>query len=146
MKDEKGFIELFSVLEILNNNGIDVTKIPFACRMGNGKRGYYSLNMIHQDGIDINRIIDDYHLNGAFKIGNELYNMRKSYVNGTLNHKVKGLVEKYPAAMLVLDKIRQSSIPQFYSDIVNANLADLIEGRLSNQEIMVIIIIYILIH
>lgn len=139
MEDGKGFIELFRILEILNNNGIDVTKIPFACRMGNGKRGYYSLNMIHQDGIDINIIIDENNLNGAFEIGKELTRMRKSYVNGTLNNKVKGLVEKYPAAMLILDKIRKSFIHQFYSDIVNANLADLIEGRLSNQEIMVII-------
>lgn len=133
MEEDKSFFELFRILEILNNNGIDVTKIPFRITV---KKVFCTLNMIHQEGIDINQILVKNNLNGDFEIGKELSRFKDRYANGTLNRQIKLLAEKYSVVSIVLEGIRQTVISPFYKGMIDANLADLISGKLSNREVM----------
>ena len=70
-----------NIARVLINNGIDIQNFPLA-RKVNGKLSYTLLKEIKQEGIDINRIIEENDLNPNFKIGRNLSMLRDSY-NGT---------------------------------------------------------------
>lgn len=136
--------ELFRILEILKNNGVDITKIPIRYSVGDGKREYCRLSSIRQDGIDIQNIIKEYNLNGNFNIGQALRRLREKYVQKTLE---KGWVEKAEDLKIVTiipegrkpPIFKGRKVSQFHVDIVREHLEDMISGNLNTKEIIKLI-------
>lgn len=71
------------IAEILYNNGIDFSKLKRS-RKVNGKDVFIQLSDIKQDGIDIERIIEENGLDGNLKIGDSIRKLRLVY-NGKTN-------------------------------------------------------------
>lgn len=66
------------VARILSENGIDLTKIKLSKKVGE-KQEYLLLKEIEQDGIDIQKIIEENGLDEDFKLGMRVVNLRTAY-------------------------------------------------------------------
>ena len=78
--------EILKVSKILKDNGVNLEKIKKSKKV-NGKSVYLKLSEIKQEGIDINRIIEENGLNGNFLFGYQLNKLRCLYIEGDLEPK-----------------------------------------------------------
>ena len=70
--------EILEILEILKNNGIDLTRVKREIKR-DGKYRSSLLKEIEQPGIDIMRIIEQYSLNPNWKIGYRILELNRFY-------------------------------------------------------------------
>lgn len=81
-RDERKVVaRTLEIAEILYNNGIDLSKLKRS-RIVNGKNTFIQLSDIKQDGIDIEKIIEENELDRNLPIGTMIKNLRAAY-NGT---------------------------------------------------------------
>lgn len=129
--------ELLQIMQILQNNGVDVTSIPITQR-----RSYTILKDIRQEGVDIESIIRNNQLNGNYRIGQKLNYFRLTY-KGTIKGQISdeeimmaeelGIVKKIPSGrQKALFKGRK--ISQFHIDFINKHLSDILSGKLNTKE------------
>ncbi len=70
--------EAFRYIEILNENGFDFSICKLQTSKGEKSR-YYTLGELHQEGVDINRIIEEYNLDPDFPICSSVNYIRALY-------------------------------------------------------------------
>ena len=75
---ESAIAETLRVAKILHDNGVDLSKIKSTKRV-NGKTKGILLSKIKQKGIDIEKIIEENHLDKGFKYGERINQLRKAY-------------------------------------------------------------------
>lgn len=96
INEESVISEYLRVAQILQNVGIDISKVQERVKE-NGKQYYTVLKEIKQEGIDINKIIAENHLEKEYKYGMRLHMLRQAYKgNGTcvITEEEKKLAEK----------------------------------------------------
>ena len=86
MKSDKKYVELIEICKILANNGIDLKKIRITKKVDK-KIEYLSLKEIEQNGIDINKIIEENNLDGNYPLSKLIREIRAMY-NGSSYCKV----------------------------------------------------------
>ena len=79
---KSGIEELVEVLNILKNEGVDITLVPVDSE--GKKKKKFLLKDIQQYGVNIDEIIEKYNLNGEYPIGRKLNSLRVRY-NGHNN-------------------------------------------------------------
>ena len=78
LERESAIAETLRIVRILRENGVDITKIKLT-KVINGKQEYTLLREIEQDGIDMQKVIEENGLDGDFKIGRRIVNLRTAY-------------------------------------------------------------------
>lgn len=106
MREESVVAETLRIARILKSNGVDLTKIPLY-RTIKGKQKYILLEEIEQEGIDIQKIIRENKLDGKFKYGMRVSNLRSTY-NGIRIYKIteaqKKEAEELGLILMLIDK------------------------------------------
>lgn len=83
-KKESAISETLKIAKILKENGVDLKKVVLWKDLVRDKRKYTKLKEIEQEGIDINKIIEENRLNGELNWGGRVVRLRVSY-NGKGN-------------------------------------------------------------
>lgn len=78
IKKESSVEEVLRILKILDANGVDVSKIQVTTK-SDEKRRYILLKEIEQEGVDINKIIEENGLDGNFHIGIRIMQLKQAY-------------------------------------------------------------------
>lgn len=115
ISEENVVAETLRIAKILKENGVDLSKIQLAQRIDR-KQIYILLEDIEQDGIDIQKIIKENELDGKFKYGYRLRDLRAAY-NGVGSCAITeaqkreaeglGLISKY---LMDKEKQRQEAV------------------------------------
>lgn len=71
---------LLEIAVILNDNGVDLKKLKISKKI-EGKQRKLLLKELSQDGVDIQKIIEENGLDGDFKFGVQMANLREVYRN-----------------------------------------------------------------
>lgn len=137
--------KLLKILEILKNNGVDITKIPMRYSK-DGKRYFYILSEISQDGIDMSNIIFQNGLDGNFEIGKYLKEIRLLYTSNSkkLTEEERKVMEEMGIVSIVPEGrqaplAKGSKVSQFHIDIVKDNISRIISGELNTKEVIALI-------
>lgn len=77
---DKNVEKLIKIARVLVKNGVDLSKIKLS-KIVNGKQKRILLDEISQDGIDIKKIIEENNLDGKFRWGSRVNDLR-TYYNG----------------------------------------------------------------
>ena len=79
VKENKSQVsEVIEVLKVLRDNGVILSKISLSKRDENRKQKFLMLGEIQQDGIDIQKIIEENGLDPDFKFGTKVYGIKQS--------------------------------------------------------------------
>ena len=70
--------QTIKIAKILLENGVDINKIKMSTRKGNNRK-FTLLKDIKQDGVDIQRIIEENELDGNFPYGKKVGQLRNAY-------------------------------------------------------------------
>jgi len=139
--------ELMQIMRILQENGVDPSKIQISYTDERGNRSYIILKDIKQDGIDIEKIITENQLDGNFKIGQKLHRFKAIYNGshkGELSEEERKMAEELGIVKIVpcnrqKPLFKGRKISQFHVDIVRANIDKILTGELSNTDVIKII-------
>ena len=96
VNEESIISEYLRIAQILQNVGIDLSKVQARVKQDD-KQAYTTLKEINQEGIDIEKIIEENHLEKEYKYGMRLHMLRQAYKgNGTyvITEEEKKLAEK----------------------------------------------------
>lgn len=96
VNEESIISEYLRIAQILQNVGIDLSKVQARVTQDD-KQAYTTLKEINQEGIDIEKIIEENHLEKEYKYGMRLHMLRQAYKgNGTyvITEEEKKLAEK----------------------------------------------------
>ena len=111
---------MFKTAEILKNNGVNLRKISLT-KLKNGRERYIKLSEIKQEGVDIAKIIEENNLDGNYKYGYNVANLRHEYTKGNLKPEQKLLGEE-------LKLIKKESVAEEFlriSELLKDNGVDL---------------------
>lgn len=75
-ESKKSLAYFLKILTLLKSEGVDVRKIHIYV---DGKRQITRLKDIKQEGIDVNAIIEKYDLDGEYRLGRKLHDLRQAY-------------------------------------------------------------------
>lgn len=104
--------EMLEVARILKANGVDLSKLKLT-KMENKKQVYRSLGELEQDGVDIQRIIEENGLDSAFPFASRMCSARNVY-NGKgrslITEDEKREVERLGLATTSRSKTRSSHL------------------------------------
>lgn len=78
LEKESSIAKVLKLARILVDNGVDFTKLK-TTKVINKKQEYILLKEIEQDGIDIQKIIEENKLDANFKLGMGIVNLRTAY-------------------------------------------------------------------
>ena len=96
VNEESIISEYLRIAQILQNVGIDLSKVQARVTQDD-KQAYTTLKEINQEGIDIEKIIEENHLEKEYKYGMRLHMLRQAYKgNGTyvITEEERKLAEK----------------------------------------------------
>lgn len=138
---------LLRIMNILQDNGVDISALPTKGTDEKGNRYYISLKDIKQDGIDIEAIIHENQLERDYKMGQKLARFRSIY-RGTAKGKMSAEERSLAEELGVVEKVSENrkkplanarKISQFHIDIVQANLEAILTGKLNTNEVIALI-------
>ena len=133
-KEERTFAKTLRIAEVLRNNGVVLSELQLTKKI-NGKRRPLLLSELEQEGVDIQKIIEDNGLNGTFEYGYNVLVIRPAY-NGTSKRKITDEERKKAEELGIVGKKKKSLIQKTLevARVLKANGVDLGKIQLTKKE------------